>query len=388
MSLARRDQFTGSNNIAKPERLPEGAVVDAVNMDFTVGGKAELRTGFSKVRDCSNARAIFDMGSNGLALVDGEDLIRVDQSGSETFIAKLSAGHVAATLHNNLLYLNTAIESIVVGETVEQWSVEPPAFDVALTSGSMAPGLYKVAVTKLADGKESGCIPATISVGAGQAISVTTYSAGNCRLYSSVANGQTLYYQGTATIQNKISAPVDDTERLETAMLSSLPFCNMLTSHNAMIVGARGRFLYHTRPMTPHLHNPESDYIQYANDITLIASVTGGVYVCADKTYFVSGLGSQEVNQRLVHEFGAITGTAVKLPSGAVTWFSKYGQVIAGPDGAVELVNKASYSPDTAKDGAAGLLEHNGNQMIVTTMRGEPAGSSLRSTDHWDIEVI
>ena len=29
MSLARRDQFTGSNNIAKPERLPEGAVVDA-----------------------------------------------------------------------------------------------------------------------------------------------------------------------------------------------------------------------------------------------------------------------------------------------------------------------------------------------------------------------
>ena len=53
MSISRRNQFTGSNNIAKPERLPEGAVVDAVNMDFTVGGKAELRTGFSKVRDCS-----------------------------------------------------------------------------------------------------------------------------------------------------------------------------------------------------------------------------------------------------------------------------------------------------------------------------------------------
>lgn len=388
MSLARRDQFTGSNNIAKPERLPEGAVVDAVNMDFTVGGKAELRTGFSKVRDCSNARAIFDMGSNGLALVDGEDLIRVDQDGSETFIAKLSAGHVAATLHNNLLYLNTAIESIVVGETVEQWSVEPPAFDVALTSGSMAPGLYKVAVTKLANGKESGCVPAVISVGEGQAISVTTYSAGDLRLYSSVANGQTLYYQGTATVQNKISAPVDDTERLETAMLQPFPFCEILDSHKGLIVGARGRFLFYSMPLQPHLFNPEDNYIQFPCDIELIASVADGVYVCADKTYFISNIGSDNISQRVVLDFGAVKGTAVKLPNKTVAWFSKYGQVMAGPEGITELVNKASYSPETASDGAAGFLEHNGNQMITTSMRGEQKGSRLQSNDHWDLEVI
>lgn len=387
MSIVRRDQFAGSNNIAKPERLPEGAVVDAVNMDFTVGGKAELRTGFSKVRDCSNARAIYASGDDGILVIDSNSVFHI-KDGIETALATISAGPVSAVSYNAKIYLNTLAESIVIDQGVTKWALSQPQFDVSLVAGTMPAGIYKVAVTELHDGIESGCIPATINVGAGQAISVTTYSAGNCRLYSSVANGQTLYHQGSATIQNKISVPVDDTARLETAMLSSLPFCNMLTSHNAMIVGARGRFLYHTRPMTPHLHNPESDYIQYAEDITIIAAVAGGIYVCADKTYFVSGLGSQEVNQRLVHEFGAITGTAVKLPSGAVTWFSKYGQVIAGPDGAVELVNRASYSPDTAKDGAAGLLEHNGNQMIVTTMRGEPAGSSLRSTDHWDIEVI
>lgn len=387
MSIVRRDQFVGSNNIAKPERLPEGAVVDAVNMDFTVGGKAELRTGFSKVRDCSNARAIYASGDDGILVIDSNSVFHI-KDGIETALATISAGPVSAVSYNAKIYLNTLAESIVIDQGVTKWALSQPQFDVSLVAGTMPAGIYKVAVTELHDGIESGCIPATINVGAGQAISVTTYSAGNCRLYSSVANGQTLYHQGSATIQNKISVPVDDTARLETAMLSSLPFCNMLTSHNAMIVGARGRFLYHTRPMTPHLHNPESDYIQYAEDITIIAAVAGGIYVCADKTYFVSGLGSQEVNQRLVHEFGAITGTAVKLPSGAVTWFSKYGQVIAGPDGAVELVNRASYSPDTAKDGAAGLLEHNGNQMIVTTMRGEPAGSSLRSTDHWDIEVI
>src|SRR5699024_6220283 len=105
-----------------------------------------------------------------------------------------------------------------VGETVEQWSVEPPAFDVALTSGSMVPGLYKVAVTKLANGKESGCVPAVISVDQGQSIVVSSAGSGN-RLYCSVANGQTLYYQGTASHSNYIANPVDDTERLETDML-------------------------------------------------------------------------------------------------------------------------------------------------------------------------
>ncbi len=387
MSVVRRDQFAGSNNIAKPERLPEGAVVDAVNMDFTVGGKAELRTGFSKVRDCSNARAIFDMGSNGLALVDGEDLIRVDQSGSETFIAKLSAGHVAATLHNNLLYLNTAIESIVVGETVEQWSVEPPAFDVSLTSGNMAVGLYKVAVTKLANGKESGCIPAVISVGQGQSIVVSSAGSGN-RLYCSVANGQTLYYQGTASHSNYIANPVDDTERLETDMLQPFPFCEILDSHKGLIVGARGRFLFYSMPLQPHLFNPEVNYIQFPCDIELIASVADGVYVCADKTYFISSIGSDNISQRVVLDFGAVKGTAVKLPNKTVAWFSKYGQVMAGPEGITELINKASYSPETASDGAAGFLEHNGNQMITTSMRGEQKGSRLQSNDHWDLEVI
>lgn len=387
MGISRRDQFTGSNNIAKPERLPEGAVVDAVNMDFTVGGKAELRTGFSKVRDCSNARAIFDMGSNGLALVDGEDLIRVDQDGSETFIAKLSAGHVAATLHNNLLYLNTAIESIVVGDTVEQWSVEPPAFDVSLTSGSMAPGLYKVAVTKLANGKESGCIPAVIGVGQGQSIVVSSAGSGN-RLYCSVANGQTLYYQGTASHSNYITNPVDDTERLETDMLQPFPFCEILDSHKGMIVGARGRFLFYSMPLQPHLFNPEVNYIQFPCDIELIASVADGVYVCADKTYFISSIGSDNISQRVVLDFGAVKGTAVKLPNKTVAWFSKYGQVMAGPEGMTELINKASYSPETASDGAAGFLEHNGNQMITTSMRGEQKGSRLQSNDHWDLEVI
>lgn len=387
MNIIRRDQFTGSNNIAKPERLPEGAVVDAVNMDFTVGGKAELRTGFKKIRDGQNIRAVFSMADGAIAIVEGSKVIRFE-GGAEYELANVSLGPVAATLNNGKLYLNTIAESIVIGRSVEPWAIESPAFDVSLVAGNMAPGLYKFAVTRIVNGRESGCWPAAINVGEGQAVSLTTEGNLDCRLYASMANGQTLYYQGVAASHNTIISPVDDTARLETAMLSRLPFCENLISHKGIIAGSSGRFLYHTKPMHPHLCAPESDYLQFPTDITLMASVSDGVYVCSDKTYFISGIGSSEMMQRVVAEFGAVAGTCVTLPNGAAAWFSKYGQVIAGPEGSIELINRNSYSPSVAVDGAAGLLEHNGNQMIVTTMRGEQKGSSLKSRDYWDIEVI
>lgn len=386
MSISRRDQFTGSNNITKPERLPEGAVVDAVNMDFTVGGKAELRTGFTKIRDGVDVRAIFSAGDN-LIVVEGDKVIRI-AGGVENHVATVSQGPVAAVFVNNKLYLNTMAESITIGTTVEKWGADAPAFDVRLIAGGLKAGVYKVAITEVVGGVESGCWPISISVADGQSIVVTSAGGVNMRLYSSVANGETLYYQGMASPYNEISSPVDDTSRLETEMLTSLPFCENLTSYNGMIVGSSGRFVLHTKPMHYHLHNPESDYLQFPTEVTLIAAAGDGVYVCADKTYFISSFGSPEMVQHTVAGFGAVAGTAVALPNGSVAWFSHYGQVIGNPDGSIELINRDSYSPSVAVDGAAGLLEHNGNQMVVTTMRGEQKGSSLKSRDYWDIEVI
>lgn len=386
MSIIRRDQFTGSNNIAKPERLPEGAVVDAVNMDFTVGGKAELRTGFVKVQDGSDIRALFDM-NGALVVVDGAEILKVVGDESVT-LATISKGPVAAVPHNGKLYLNTLIESIVIDDSVMPWGIKEPAFDVSLVSGSASPGIYKVGVTRIVDGRESGIWPAVVSVSAGQAISVTCAGGVDLILYSSVANGQTLYSQGMAASYNTISHPVDGTHRAETENLTTLPFCSILESHEGVIVGANGRFVYFTKPMHPHLHDEETGYLQFPSDITVIASVGSGLYVCADNTYFISRLGGADMEQRVVAEFGAVSGTKVRLPDGSAAWFGIYGQVIAKGDGALELSNMASYSPYNSELGSAGFLEHNGNQMIVTTMRGEQSGSRLKSTDHWDIEVI
>lgn len=388
MDIIKKNQFAGSNNIAKSDRLPEGAVVEAINVDFTVGNKAELRAGFELVREEPGTRAVFEMGGEALALIVDNQLIKVTPYG-EALLGAVADGPVAAVWHAGELFLNTVNDSVRIGESRRAWSVPAPAFDVSLEAGYMQPGVYKVAVTAMDGGIESGCQPAVVSVGEGQAIRVVVGDDRECRLYCSQPNGLTLYHQGIAYTTNKIPANIlDDSARLETAGLYSLPFCSMLISHQALIVGAQGKHLYHTHPMWPHLHNPESDYIQFPAPITLLASVEGGVFVCADKTYFITGLGGPDLAQRTVAEFGAIEGTDVTLPDGSVAWFTRYGQAIGRADGSVELPNRKSYAPLTAPRGAAGLLEHNGNQMVVTTMQGGVSGSGLRSADHIDLEVI
>lgn len=387
MRFVRRDIFTGSNNIAKPERLPEGAVVDAVNMDFTVGGKMELRTGFERVLEAENVRAVFAMGED-LALVSGDKLLHY-ADGVTSELTSLSPGPVAAVYHNSELLLNTLNQSIRVTKgQAQHWAIPSPAFDLQVVEGSLPAGVYQVAVTALDGGIESGCIKKVVTLGEGQALRVSVTDSRECRLYCSVANGSTLYHQGIAHDTNLIGSVLDSSMRCETAGLEPLPFCSILESHQGMIVGADGRYLYHSRPMQPHLCNPEFDYVAYPEPITLLASVAGGVFVCADKTYFLSGVGGSEFVQRTVAEYGAVAGTAVQLPDGSAAWFCQYGQVIGRPDGSVDLISRASYAPDTAEQGAAGFIEHNGNQMVVTTMRGDVSGSGLRSVDHWDLEVI
>lgn len=393
MTLIRKDQFTGINNIASPERLPEGAVADAVNLDFTVGGKAEKRTGYELLRECEEGkelRAVFTLPDGSLALIENDELLRFSH-GTEQKLANISKGTVAATIHNNKLYLQTPYEGLEVSNLnrVSSWYESNPDFDLADTQGYMPAGSYRIGVTKLFNNKESGCNIIRINTRVEQGIKVILPQEGRYRVYCSVADGSTLYYQGEAAGEFSLTvAPMEDTERLANEFLTPLPVCEMLESYQSLIVGAADRFLFFTRPMQPHLHHPAQDYLQFPDKITAIASVADGVYVCADKTYFISALGSSEMMQMVVLDFGAIQGTQVRLPDLSVSWFSEYGQVLAGLSGQVRLLNQNTFSPDTADSGAAGFIEHNGNQMITTVMRGKPQRSKLKSTDFWDIEVI
>lgn len=393
MNLARTTNWSaGSNNIAKPERLPDNSIVSATNLDVTVGGKLELRAGFDAVMACTDARALFSCGQS-LVLVDGDQLIALDrQAGSQFTVATIAAaGPVSAAFLNGSLYLNTLTDSLKFdGESVSPWAIYAPRPEVVAVDGALPEGVYKVAVTAIQGGVESGAMPVILVLDGSQELVISCADNRECLVYCSTANGQTLYRQGAIQSGSmRIDYIADNSERLQTAELECLPFCDQLSAHQSMILGSRGRLLCHTEPMWPHLFNPITGFVQFPSDIAMHISVGSGVFVATtDKTYFISGIGTADISQREVFDFGAVPGTSVLLPDGSACWFTRYGQAIGAVDGSVSLPNRTAYSPDTGSIGAAGLLEYNGNQMVVTNMRGEVKGNNLRAGDFADLEII
>lgn len=381
----------GANNVAKPERMPEGFVRGLVNFDPEQGGQLDLRAGYEKIIDGESVRFAIGMDSQ-VIYADGLELAvySVETDGKASVGALTSEGAMAGTVFNSQAYLCTATDSLRTdGVAVKPWAIPAPGCSVEVIPGDMPEGLYKVALVALgSDGEESGADPISLQVNAGEALRVTSSDPRTLRLYVSTANGSTLYSQGLLIGGSMAITKVDDdSERLTTAGLVPLPACTSLVTYHGVIVGICGKTVVFSSPMHPHLFDPVSGFYQYSKEPSVIIPTDGGLFVVADKTYFITGLESAEPFQSKKLDIGAVSGSAVELPDGRVAWFTKYGMAIGSADGSVLLPNRESYAPDIAASGASGVVEHNGNPMVITTMRGRTQEHNLATGDFADLEI-
>jgi len=396
MDIHRRSSWgQGSNNIARPSRLPvaetgDSAVRTLVNMDVGPDGVPTLRAGYAKVYPGEDVRAAFAVGKF-VVVVDGVDLVSYNTATDETSpLGTLSSlAPVAGAVLNSTLYLSSTSDSLRTdGVSLSPWAVSTPGAALSLVSGGLPAGVYRVAVTAVgAGGEESGANPMSIRVPDGSGLLVQTTDARPLRLYASVADGETMYYQ-RVLLNSATLATVDDaSERLTTENLAPLGDCASLCAHHSVLLGRSGRCVFFTSPMYPHLTHPVRGFFQYGGTVDVVAPTDGGVYVVADKTWFLTGLETDTPQQRVVLELGAVADTQVTLPDGRVAWFTKYGQAIGDQNGSVTLVNRDAYAPDTAGIGSAGLVDHDGHQMVVTTMRGVTSPNNLATGDFADLET-
>lgn len=391
MDVMRIDNWQGgANNIAARDRLPESTFREAVNLDAAVGGKMDLRSGMQLAVAGSSIRAAFGLGST-VIFCDGDTLAayetRTDERSDLATVA--ASGAVAGAVHNGQLFLSTPLDSLrIQNGQVKPWAIRAPVFDVEIVSGSLPPGTYKVAVTAYgSDGEESGTVPMIVSLGAGKALRVSSSDARRLALYCSPANAKTLYAQGRLHESAMITAVADDSADLTTAHMVPMPPCEQLIAHRGVLVGRAGNAVFVTEPMRPHLVDLARGFFQYSGPVTMIAATDGGVYVAADKTWFLTAVETDQPAQSAVLEFGAVPGTALTLPDGRAAWFTRYGQALGNSVGQVELPMRKTYAPLLAETGAAGVLEHNGNQMIVTTMRGKTSANRLAAGDFCELEI-
>lgn len=401
MEAIRRDNWSaGANNVAPRDRLPESSARELVNLDPLPGGRLALRAGYQKRLTANAARGLLALGRKVL-LADGTDLIEYDTNTNSTRVIRTiaGAGQLVGAVLNDRLYFCTANEALEYdGQQVRPWGVPDVIQQPVVSSGAggtLLEGGYQVAMT-LTDrwGREGGTgSPAVISVPAFGALTVLVPSLPigcTANLYVSAVNGQTLYLQRRVTASGSIEiGSVDDsTQRCETVRAWAPPVGNRICAHNGVLAIAVDNTLQITRPLRPHLADRVRGFFQYPRRIGDVVSSLGTLFVSADRMYALRNLETSEVTQGVAHEYPCIPGTAVVLPDGRGAWMTQYGQAVDGPNG-VEMVTRGSYLPGDAASGAAAVLDHNGNQLILSVLHGpQGADNPLASADSYLGEVF
>lgn len=379
----------GANNQVSEDRLPEGFVRSLVNFDPSAGGNIDLRSGYEKVVDVAGVRACFAIGQRVIVVADsGVMSYDVATDSSSDLGAALGEGVLSGVEHNGQLYFSTLKESLRSdGYSVKAWGITEPAYSVDTTNNGALSGTYKVAVTALVDGVESGASVSVITL-SDQALRISSSDIRVLRVYVSAPNASSLYYQGVlARGDLEIVTLVDDSAQLESGWMLPFPHCTQLTSYHGVILGAGEKCLYISEPMRPHLIDVSRGFFQYPVTPNMVIACDGGAYVSADKVYFLTELEGAQPSQRVVSDYPAIAGTGVKLPDGRCAWFTRYGQAIGDPLGQVLMINAGKYAPSTAARGTSGYLDHNGNSLVVTTMRGQTESNNLATGDFAELEM-
>lgn len=385
----------GVNNMAQDKRVPDGFVRHAVNVDATPDGILASRIGYERLYQGTAVRGVLSLGQK-LLVADGTDLVEVDASGGSRVLRTIAgAGQFVGAELNGTLYFSTANECLKYdGVTVSRWGVPDVFYQpvVSETAGSLPPGHYQVAMTLVdTDGVEGGTDrPVVIKITSGAIIVfVPPLDPGyKANIYVSAVDGDTLYLQQTVAGDTEVVVSIvrDDRARCQTVLARAPTPATRITKHNASLVMVDGSTVWWTKPMQPHLIDRTKGFVQYPTTVGEVGS-DGALFVSADKCYALTNIETDDIAQSTVLEFPAYSGTGVTLSDGRFAWMTKYGQAISDA-GKMTLVNSGSFVPAEAAAGAAGVVDHNGSQTIITTTRNSTGGNSMAAADYFLGEIL
>lgn len=154
---------------------------------------------------------------------------------------------------------------------------------------------------------------------------------------------------------------LDDVQR------SPMPAGSCIAHHINRLLVSIGQYLIYSDPFTPSLRDESKNFEVFPAAITCIVAIEAGVFVMADKTYFLpGGLPAQSVRAAL--EYGAPLQMPTYREDGSAQWISQRGIVSVSSAG--EVVNLQEARVQLRATGAAATLyrESEGMKTIVAAL--------------------
>lgn len=286
------------------------------------------------------------------------------------------------------------------GITVSPWGVselQPTAATISVTPyGVIPPGMYQISLARVQGGVAGpATAPTVVTLAATGAIVVSydfeeasnsdgpmDYVAGyiptdqQIYVYITPCNASTAYLNAVLTQAHPsatIASIQTDTEELSVDFTRSPFQTSVMESHNASIYLVEGTTLWMTRPMMPHLIDAVSGFFQFPDSITDVVSTDDGLYISADRVYFLATPETIAASLRDAHELPCAPGSMRRLTNGNVVWLSEVGVVVGDSSGQIKEVTRGYYRPERIQRVKTGVVFRDGQELVFFL----PQSSSL-----------
>lgn len=391
----------GMDNIHQPHEIPAGALRRAVNVDVLDSGKLRRRRGFTPYLAAAGAHSLWgDRAGNGY-FVAADVLKRLNLDGTATTLGTVATGANPLAFEEagiGAYFVSRTARGRIINGVLGTWGVDVPTSPPSMMPGAgvLDPGKYMAAITYLLDdGRESGASALsaiTLSATGG----ITFYGlpvpsqAGvtRKRIYLTTANGEVLYRVAECAAADTVATFESYGAELRTAYLTPPPFGTALAYALGRMFIADGPTVWFTEALDFDHCDPRRNFYRFPADVTLLAGAKDGLYVCADRTYFVAAAGTAEASPRAVLGFGAVAGTRAQIPrSEDWMWFTERGPVLAKDGGAVEVLAEKNVAPGRMTSAAGLVREQDGIRQFVVVGQNREA-SSLQCGSYAEAEII
>lgn len=403
---------TGINNVADPDALPvakvsynstanvrSGArhVAAATNIDFLTDGTicSRLKPAVTKANARGTRMLVFKNevifafayggGYHSVVAMDAADLldptflpdvadelkILVDysqlQNGGSYVTDLLQCG---ARLGEELFFFTTDGQGWRYdGVTIRTWGVYNGSVfpQIAVRSaGGFPAGRYRLCMTRVDDYGQESPVSTITEIDQAAPFRISPSFISGVKFYMTAPEGETFYEVTPSFAGELVGADVFmEGKRLEHQFCISPPMGEMMIAYNGVILIASGNLLTVTLPFRPHLCDPTSGFFQFPEEITNIIEVADGVFITADKTYFLRGVETDSPDLTKVFDEPAVKSSATRISESAVVWMTKFGFVVAADGGKAEFAHRDSYLPPNVTEGKTGRFARNKQLLMV-----------------------
>lgn len=326
--------LAGINNVAEDAALQRGGdaarlyVRDAVNVDLTPAGKAELRPGVRRVTEWPYRNLWQSPLHRDAFATLGDQWGRVDPfTWSHEPLATVGDGPVSHVVLNNLVCVAGRAGIFTFdGARAQRLTLDTPAAPLVLVGeGSLDAGAYGVAVAWLRGSLESAPSPIkTVHVPASGALEITLplcldTTVTGVRLYLTRPNGGELareqdYALGTPTILVRVPPKLGAPAQFQ--HLSPMPTGLYLAYWRGRLLTAKGNVLRFSEALAYHLHNERHGFVQMPQRITFVLPVDGGIWIGqVDHVAFLAGSSPDQLSMVRKTARAPVPGSAILVDS-------------------------------------------------------------------------